>query len=84
MMSIQNKRILIPAARVDEVRGPSSIQPNASLEPVELTSGDFMLPLRILDAPAHADKRELLESFDVVDASEIEVKTDPDDEGDTV
>lgn len=49
--------ILTPAV-ADAVRGPTS--KGAALEPRPLADGDFALPERVLDDPAHAEHHALL------------------------
>jgi hypothetical protein len=45
------------------VRGPSASDPLSALDPVPVPDGLWMLPLAVLDDPAHAAWRELLASL---------------------
>jgi len=63
--------LIIPANQVELVQGASS--PTSSLEPRLLNNGDYALPARVLEDPAHSAKVGLLQSFDQrdVDLSEF-------------
>ena len=56
--------ILLTPAQADQVRGLST--PWAALQPRELTDGNFILPVSVLNDPAHAAKAEFLRTLPVV------------------
>lgn len=61
------RMIILTAEEADQVRGLSS--PGAALEPRDLGDGRFVLPLEVLDDPAHAEKWETLATFPVEDVT---------------
>jgi hypothetical protein len=53
--------IMLTDIEAEQVRGPSAADPLAALEPVPEPGGDrWMLPLAVLDDPAHAAHRDFL------------------------
>lgn len=52
--------ILLTSSQADAVRGPSTTMEGAALEPIALTDGRFVLPVAVLDDPAHAAHRDFL------------------------
>lgn len=63
--------ILLTSAEADQVRG--STQSGHALEPIKLKSGDFVLPVAVLDDPAHAEHHDFLGDLPLI------VDPDPDD-----
>ena len=64
--------ILLTAAQADAVRGPSSETPNlASLEPVALTDGRFILGIEVLNDPSHAENHAALAALPTAAAADI-------------
>jgi hypothetical protein len=55
--------IILTAEDADKVAGLSPTNSHASIEPVPLKNGTFMLNEDVLDDPAHADVREFLQSL---------------------
>jgi hypothetical protein len=54
--------IILTAAQAAQVRGISPIDAGAALEPVALRDGTFYLPDEVIDDPAHADVKALLQA----------------------
>lgn len=50
--------LILDPGTADIVRGPTG--PGAALEPRPLADGDFALPARVLEDPAHAEHHALL------------------------
>lgn len=50
-------------AQADAVRGPTA--PGSALEPVLLADGRLVLPLSVLDDPAHAQRHDRLVSYPI-------------------
>ena len=63
--------ILLMAGQADAVRGPSATVEGAALEPVALPDGRFILPLAVLDDPAHSQHRGLLAGLPTADAADL-------------
>ena len=63
--------ILLNAGQADAVRGPSATVEGAALEPVALPDGRFILPLAVLDDPAHSQHRALLAGLPTVNAADL-------------
>jgi hypothetical protein len=63
--------ILLSAADASAVRGPSATVEGAALQPIALTDGRFVLPVMVLDDPAHAAHRDFLASLPAVDLSVV-------------
>jgi len=64
--------ILLSGAHADNVRGPSAESPSmATLQPVALTDGRYILGVEVLSDPAHADVRDYLAALPTADAAEI-------------
>lgn len=61
--------LILTAAVADQVRGPAGA--GAALDPRPLTGGRFVLPVAVLDDPAHADRRALLDGVPRGDLAEI-------------
>lgn len=51
---------MLTAEEADAVRGPSTVAPHAALDPVPLADSRCMLPVEVLDDPAHTDARAVL------------------------
>lgn len=62
--------ILLAPDEADAVRGFSSLTPLAALKPKELRDGNFILPLAVLDDPAHAEHADFLRTLPTVDPRE--------------
>jgi len=69
--------ILLTAEQAATVRGPSSSVPHAALVPVELEDGRFVLPVAVIDDPAHAEHSDMLDGLPTADDSEIVFKPPP-------
>jgi hypothetical protein len=63
--------ILLSAEDAGAVRGPSATVEGAALEPIALTDSRFILPIAVLDDPAHAAHRELLAGLPTADLADI-------------
>lgn len=64
--------ILLSGAQADAVRGPSAESPSmATLEPVALTDGRYILGVEVLSDPAHAEDHDYLAALPTADAADI-------------
>lgn len=63
--------LILTPVQADQVRGPSA-DGTAALEPRVLLNGDFILPARVLDDPAHSEHYALLSTLPIADSSEVE------------
>lgn len=63
--------IVLDAGQADTVRGTSSTDPGAALEPVALTDGRFFLGHRVALDPAHAEFADMLAACPVVPFADI-------------
>lgn len=63
--------ILLSAAHAAAVRGPSATVEGAALEPIALTDGRFILPIAVLDDPAHAAHHDRLAGLPTVELADI-------------
>jgi len=64
--------ILLTAKQADQVRGVSVMDPSAALDPVAISDGRFILPIEVLDDPAHAKHHEFLSGLPKIEMSAIE------------
>jgi hypothetical protein len=56
--------ILLTASEADQVRGGT--MPGHALMPRQLTSGDFVLPVVVMDDPMHAEHHDFLNSLPLI------------------
>lgn len=56
--------ILLTPAQADQVRGPTS--PMSALMPRELADGNFVLPIAVLNDPAHAIRHDFLATLPTI------------------
>ena len=63
--------ILLNAGQADAVRGPSATVEGAALEPIALVDGRFILPLAVLEDPAHALHRAPLAALPTANAADL-------------
>jgi len=66
--------IVLTSDQAATVRGPSASAPHAALEPVELEDGRFVLPVEVLDDPAHAEHYDMLLALPTADDSTLVFK----------
>lgn len=57
--------LVLSEAEAEAVRGDSS--PSHSLNPLPLTDGRYVLPVRVLEAPEHASHRDYLMAHGTVE-----------------
>ena len=62
--------ILLTVAEADQVRGPTA--PMHALAPKELKDGDFVLPVEVLDDPAHEQHHAFLNTLPIIADPPIE------------
>jgi hypothetical protein len=63
--------IILSASDAGVVRGPSATVEGAALEPVALSDGRFILPLVVLDDPAHSPHWALLSGLPTSDLASL-------------
>lgn len=56
--------ILLTVSEADQVRGPTA--PNHALAPRELADGNFVLPVEVLDDPAHEQHHAFLNNLPII------------------
>lgn len=61
--------MILSADEAKQVRGPSG--PMASIEPVALTDGRFILGDEVLDDPAHAKFRDMLGKMPKINMDDV-------------
>lgn len=72
---------MLTPTEADTVRGPSAMDPLAALDPVEAPDGiRWMLPLAVLDDPAHMLHRDFLEKLPQEDVQPPEARIELPDE----
>lgn len=60
--------VILEAAQAEAVRGPTT--PPSALDPIARLGGVFILPLAVLDDPAHALHHELLLQLPQMDSGD--------------
>lgn len=63
--------ILLTPEHVAAVRGPSATAPSASLEPIALTDGRYIVGIEVLADPAHAAHYALLSTLPTCELEDI-------------
>jgi hypothetical protein len=73
--------IVLTAEEATAVRGPSASVEHAALMPVELEDGRYVLPVEVLDDPAHDEHHDMLVALPTADDSTLVFKTYDEPEG---
>jgi hypothetical protein len=64
--------LLLDEQQASAVRGESSTSAAAALVPIALTDGRYVLPVDVLDDPAHGEHFDLLRSLPTATLEELE------------
>lgn len=62
--------IILTSAEADQVRGPSAVDPAASLNPIERQGGKFILGVGVLADPRHEEHWEFLGTLPQLDSAD--------------